>query len=219
MWPSLFLSLFVAPCCSVTVLRPASMAFSLLVPTWFRCLHLLLSAVPPLRVRLLGGDVTVGRLASPIPGTAFVAIFAQASLSYRCISKMSLMCYACTHPSSTTPPRKFFDNPEASALAMHTACFMDFTGYMETQATLLQLLINWRFISRCNIQHRRRGVLTLVVRWQRNQWKAWVEHLQCRFLCRRFLSMWEQVAIGMPNLVDSNSDDEAIGVCVSASSH
>ena len=160
--------------------------------------------------RLLGEDSAVGRLASPIQGTASVAIFALVSLSSSCISEMVLRCYACTHPSSTTPPRKFFDSPATAALAMHEACFMELAGHMVTQATLSQLLINWRFMSRCNKQHRRREVMTSVRRWQRELWEPWVEHCRSvttpRFLCRRIFSMWWRVAVGIPNLVGSESD-------------
>ena len=148
-----------------------------------------------------------------------------------------MLCYACTDPGSTSPPRAFFWQSESSKIHMHINCFVNFAAWnanLPIHPTLSDIFHAWALCNRCphrtpNSRYlnrvegsvRRITALGLVFVWQQEVREMWKHR---RRTALGLVFRWQQEAREIwkqmidqethdhssvaPSLVDSDSEND-----------
>jgi hypothetical protein len=123
--------------------------------------------------------------------------------------EMTAECYACIDRNSTAITRCYFTHPACANVSMHATCYVELSGWAETNRNLSWILLKWNL---CVLRARRQRrvqraqlVMELVSQWRFESVRASVH----KRLCRVVFTQWSSYAV--PPALTHSSDDFPAG--------
>ena len=114
-------------------------------------------------------------------------------------------CYACIDRNSTAMTRCYFIHPACAKVAMHATCYVELSGWVETNRNLSGIFSEWKLcVLRAERQRRvqrAQAVLKVVSPWRLESVQASVN----KRLCLEVFTQWSSDAF-LPALTHSSDD-------------
>ena len=122
--------------------------------------------------------------------------------------EMTTECYACTDRNSTAITNCYFTHPACANVSMHATCYVELSGWAETNRNLSWILLKWNLcVLRAQRQRRAQRaqlVMELVSQWRFDSVRARVH----KRLCCVVFTQWSS-DVFPPALIWSSDDSPA----------